>query len=268
MGIVAAVLLASTCAHGQIEVKVFGEQADGGIVIYANSQALCPVSAKLEFDLTNMETVEPLADFYVIPAGAEKFKIVQLRPKDIKKAVGYRSRIEEVLGDVGIKSEDKTYVYDLPFEKNARYGVFQGYNGMASHQNQFALDFAMPEGTSVLAAREGTVVRVEKSNTKSCPKPECGQFNNYVLVYHADGSFAEYTHLQKDGARVKKGDKVKKGTLVGISGNTGWTSGPHLHFVCFLQRMGWRETFPTKFRTGDGSTVEQLEEKATYDRKY
>lgn len=255
-------------ALAQGEIKIFGEQANQSIFLFANNIAPCPVSVKLELELTNLKAVVALPEFYVIPAATERFPLVELKVIDVKQRLAYRNRFEYVLGDVGIQSPDNTYVYDLPFEKKKRFMIFQGYNGTASHQNQSALDFAMPEGTPVLASREGIVVKVEESNTKSCPERECGQFNNFVLVYHEDGSFAEYTHLRKDGAKVSLGDRLKKGDVVGYSGSTGWTSGPHLHFVCFLSRIGSRASFPTKFRTGDGSHVETLEEKVTYSREY
>lgn len=255
-------------AQGQEEFKLFGEQVNRSIFLYANSAALCPVSVKLELELTNMETAEKLPEFYVIPADTERFLLVELRVIDPKARFSYRNRYQYVLGDAGLKDYDQAYIYDLPFERNGRYMVFQGYNGAASHQNQYALDFSMSEGTPVLAAREGIVVNVQQSNSISCPQPECAKYNNFVLVYHPDGTFAEYTHLQKDGVRVKRGDKVEKGRLIGLSGNTGWTSGPHLHFVCFLSRLGSRSTFPTKFRTGDGSNPETLQEKSWYTRHY
>lgn len=255
-------------AFAQGEIKIFGEQSDQGIFLYANNIAPCPVSVKLELELNNMKAVVALPEFYVIPASTERFPLVELKVIDVKQRLGYKSRFEYVLGDVGLQSPDNSYVYDLPFEKKNRFMIFQGYNGIFSHQNQSALDFVMPEGTTVLASREGIVVKVEESNSKSCPEKECGQFNNLVLVYHSDGSFAEYTHLRKDGAKVSLGDRLKKGDVVGYSGSTGWTSGPHLHFVCFLSRLGSRASFPTKFRTGDGSITETLEEKATYSREY
>lgn len=266
LGMILSFAWYGTCAQG--EIKVFGEQVDHSIYVYANNVAPCPVSVKLELELTNLKTSEHLQDFYVIPPNSERTRLVELQVVDPKQRMGYKSRFEYVLGDAGIKEPDKDYTYDLPFEKNRSFMVFQGYNGTASHQGQSALDFSMPEGTTVLAAREGIVVKVEESNTESCPRPECGRFNNFVLVYHSDGSFAEYTHLKKDGAKVSLGDKVKKGAILGYSGSTGWTSGPHLHFVCFLSRIGSRTTFPTKFKTGDGKTVELLEEKVTYGREY
>lgn len=258
----------SLAVQAQGELKIFGEPAGSRITLFASNAAPCPSSVKVELELTNMELVEPMPEFFVVPPDTARFRLTELRVMNPTQRFSYRSRFLHVLGDAGKIASDETVVYDLPFASGGRYMVFQGYNGAASHQNQFALDFAMPEGTLVLAAREGVVVRVQDANDQSCPQAECAKFNNFVLVYHSDGSFAEYTHLKKDGASVAVGDKIRRGDPVGLSGNTGWTTGPHLHFVCFLSRLGSRSSFATRFRTGDGSTVEQLSEKSWYSRKY
>lgn len=252
----------------QNEIKVFGEQSGNAIIIFASNSAPCPTSVKVELELTNLEPTAPLPDYVVVPGDSQRFQVTQLRVLDPRSRFSYKSRFTYVLGDVGLERYEDGHVYDLPFAKGGRFQVFQGYNGNSSHQNQFALDFAMPEGTPVLAAREGVVVRIQEANDQSCPQAECARFNNYVMVYHRDGTFAEYTHLRKDGATVNVGDRIKAGDTIGYSGSTGWATGPHLHFVCFLARMGTRTTFPTRFRTGDGSETEQIEEKKWYARKY
>jgi murein DD-endopeptidase MepM/ murein hydrolase activator NlpD len=146
--------------------------------------------------------------------------------------------------------------------------VFQGYNGSFSHQNEKALDFTMPEGTEVVAAREGVVIKVLQDNTESCPREECKKFNNYVSVYHSDGTFGIYNHIKYMGSLVKVGDTVKKGDHIALSGNTGFTSGPHLHFVCYIPGVPMPTTVATFFRTDNGSKKELLVEKKTYLKNY
>lgn len=53
---------------------------------------------------------------------------------------------------------------------------------------------------------------------------------NFVCVQHSDGTYARYFHLSRNGVRVKKGDRVAAGDILGLSGNTGFSSAPHLHF--------------------------------------
>ena len=126
----------------------------------------------------------------------------------------------------------------------------------------------MPIGTPITAVRDGIVIRLVENNTQNCPREECGKFNNYLIIYHSDGTFAEYTHLKKNGVLVNAGDKVKQGQVIASSGNTGYSSGPHLHLMVFLDKTKKRETLPTKFKIGDGNTSIFLKEKETYTREY
>jgi murein DD-endopeptidase MepM/ murein hydrolase activator NlpD len=127
----------------------------------------------------------------------------------------------------------------------------------------------MDEGTEVLAARDGVVVKVFQSNTESCLKEECKKFNNFILIYHSDGTIANYSHLLQNGSKVSAGDIVKKGDVIGLSGNTGFSSGPHLHFSCSLLLGVERiQTVRTKFRIGDGRKSEYLQEKRRYMKGY
>lgn len=166
---------------------------------------------------------------------------------------------------------DRNYAYDLPYKKGKFFKVIQGYDGNFTHYNTNAIDFEMPEGTEVLAARDGIVVQVIQNNNKGCPSEKCAQYGNYISILHSDKTRAEYWHIKHKGSVVQVGNKVKKGDLIGYSGNTGWSYGSHLHFVCYSPSyMGMKkeETVKTLFKTGDGNRIEYLYEGTNYFRKY
>jgi hypothetical protein len=82
------------------------------------------------------------------------------------------------------------------------------------------------------------------------------RYNNYVLIQHEDGTVAHYCHLQKGGCLVKPGQKVATGDAIAHSGNTGFSTGPHLHFCVFKTRDGrQRVSVPVKFRTATDQAV-------------
>ncbi|MCW4469229.1 M23 family metallopeptidase [Flavobacterium sp. MFBS3-15] len=259
------IFILSGIANAQ-DFKTYSESTENGFIVYADNAELCPVSVKFEWGLVNMKPATAQTVF-VVPAKATKFKVTECTRTDPKKQSkgGYKTKYN--FGDITIQKADD-YIYDLPFAKGAEYQVWQGYNGTFSHQNENMLDFSMPEGTAVHAAREGIVVKVVESNSKNCPFKDCAQYNNYIVVLHADGSYAEYLHIKKDGAVAEPGDAIEKGQLIAYSGNVGWSDGPHLHLTVYLAGIDKKRSLKTKFRTGDGKTTEYLKEKSTYKKSY
>ena len=116
------------------------------------------------------------------------------------------------------------HLYRLPFDGN-HVRVSQGFGGHYSHadaQNRHAVDFPLAEGTPILAARAGTVMQAVDD------APDDGSL---LRVLHADGGMALYAHLRTGSLRVRPGQRVEAGQVLAASGNTGRSSGPHLHFA-------------------------------------
>lgn len=150
-----------------------------------------------------------------------------------------------------------THVYSLPFAKGASFRVVQGYGGRFSHTHKAALDFGMPEGTPVLAARGGTVYAWKDDSDEGGPFARYQYKANYLIIRHSDGSFGCYWHLRKNGVVVKKG-WVDEGALIGYSGATGFVLQPHLHFAVKKQLRYDRDAFVrTRFHTSDGDALLQ-----------
>lgn len=150
---------------------------------------------------------------------------------------------------------DDDFLYRLPFSLSKSYPVVQGFNGGYSHQglSRFAVDFAMPVGTEVHAARGGVVVDIESRHNKGGASRRYGRYANFIVIEHNDGTTGEYYHLKQHGVSVSLGDKVKQGQLIGYSGNTGFTSLPHLHFAVYKALPnGDTQSLPFKFETIDG----------------
>jgi murein DD-endopeptidase MepM/ murein hydrolase activator NlpD len=156
---------------------------------------------------------------------------------------------------------DDSYLYELPYGPGAKFKVTQGYNGKFSHtgSNQYAIDWQMPEGTLVRAARGGVVVRAKDDSNKGGASMDYDRFNNYVLIRHSDGTLGHYCHLQKGGCLVKVGQTVAAGDFIAHSGSTGFSSGPHLHFCVFKTKDGHnRVSLPVKFKTSEENGVTLL----------
>jgi len=109
---------------------------------------------------------------------------------------------------------------------------------------KYAIDFLMDEGTPILAAREGTIVYLKDDSNEggSDPKYDDLKYLNYMTLKHDNEEYSQYCHLKYKGVLVKVGDKVEEGQQIAISGNTGFTSAPHLHFMVFRlneTEVGW-----------------------------
>ncbi len=254
--------------YSQDNFELYYEETDNGFRVLADNNEFTPVSARINLRLENLNSSDGNNKIHVVPAKTEKYIITELSVIDRRKRVKFGFESSYNYGDHTLKKHDADYKYYLPFEKGATFWLSQGYNGTVSHENENALDFKMPVGTKIYAARDGIVIDIEESFSKSCTDPGCAKHNNFIVIYHSDGTFAEYTHIKKNGAIVNVGDRVKTGQFIGYSGDVGWATGPHLHFIVFFQRIKERVTLKTKFLTDDGKKAISLIEKEQYTRNY
>jgi murein DD-endopeptidase MepM/ murein hydrolase activator NlpD len=164
------------------------------------------------------------------------------------------SRADVALGRIDADHDD-AYLYRLPYGDDVSFPIIQGYGAKLSHRGaeRYTLDFGMPVGTPVHAARDGTVVLVEDSHDVGCPREECGRFANFVVVLHSDGTTGEYFHLERGSVQVRVGEHVARGQRLARSGSTGFSTAPHLHFGVY--RTGHdrtTESLAVHFRTRTG----------------
>jgi murein DD-endopeptidase MepM/ murein hydrolase activator NlpD len=156
------------------------------------------------------------------------------------------------------------YEYQLPFAKGDRHRVVQGYGGLFSHSHIAALDFEMPIGTPIYAAREGIIFSYKDDSDEGGPFSEYKSKANYIIIKHDDGSFGCYWHLKKKGVLIKSG-RVTVGQQIGFSGATGLVLRPHLHFSLKRKLNYEMNSFvKAKFKTSVGITL--LENGESYER--
>lgn len=247
--------------------KIYYEKAEHGYNIFVDNSEYCPISIEVNFTVQNLEIENGNNKTYIIKPSTTKELITKLTIINKTGAYGFSYSYSENVGDVLQDIYDKEFKYYLPFKKSTSYTIYQGYNGTFSHQNENSLDFTMPVGTPITAIRKGVVTKVIEKNNKNCGQEKCMKYNNYICIYHKDGTFVEYAHIKQNGSIVNVGDKVEQGQLIGYSGNVGYSTGPHLHLVVFFQKMKSRTTLKTKFLVSDNALI-YLKEKETYSRDY
>ena len=198
--------------------------------------------------VTKNKLLTSIQVYFYLRKDSSELKSFLLPPKDSVYLVKYTGKIPDsifktqfndsikinyFLGHKSVINPDLNYLYRLPFKKEKKYRVSQTFNGEATHQSErskYAIDFQLSVGEPVYSAREGIVIKVVDWFTKQGGK-ELIHRANRIVILHPDGTLGYYVHLDYKGSFVKEGEKIKKGQKIGISGITGYTSGPHLHFV-------------------------------------
>ncbi|HTQ30749.1 MAG TPA: M23 family metallopeptidase [Opitutaceae bacterium] len=235
-------------------VRIVEEKQGGVIHFYAESDNLLDFTITLDLQLENLQA-SPALPVTVDVKGGNRAELASIRVVDPQKPTHYTRDYSWRYGARG--GVPARVAYLLPYAAGEQHELKQGYLGDFSHnpgsQNEYAYDFAMPVGTVVCAARDGVVVGVRQGSDVGGPTPAFRNCGNYVIIRHRDGTYAEYVHLKKNGALVALGSDVRAGQPIAISGATGFTSGPHLHFAVFRVLDGYkRETLPVFMKTRDG----------------
>lgn len=204
--------------------------------------------------MENMEARPSLPVRMVAPARTET-PVVTLRPTGPRWRYGYQARA--VLGDPAA-AHQPDQPYAPPFAPGQQFLIGQAFDGAFSHQHpqsRHAVDIGLPLGTPVRAAREGIVMEFAADFLDGGLDPKYQERANAVRILHADGTMAVYAHLQADSVRVRPGQRVERGAWLANSGNTGFSTGPHLHFV--IQRNSGMElvSVPFEFAGPDGRGV-------------
>jgi len=206
------------------------EQDQDSLKVFMKNSFLCPM-------------------FFIYRKKEEKNQIVALQGKERRRILSFYTQEMDSLsvfdhyqflgmgyGIPTLKSYDSLYNYGLPFLKNKRYRVMQGQDTDFTHKGSFskyAIDFDMKIGETVCAIREGVVVKVKDQFKKNGASKKYFPYANLIIIYHEDGTFAQYVHLRYKGSLVQVGDTIKKGQAIGYSGNTGQSTAPHLHFAVY-----------------------------------
>jgi murein DD-endopeptidase MepM/ murein hydrolase activator NlpD len=213
--------------------------ADGRVIQTAQNDYVVPVTiAWTVTDLDNLTAeTETSGDTVLTPA----IEVGATGPTEVLSTFTIEDTSREFYRYLGFKAQfgdpaavPSTYAYAIPFHAGEEHRLIQGFGGTFSHtgSNQYAIDFECPEGTPVVAARDGTVVAVNDAATDHGTTAEFTDYDhtNFVLIAHDDGTLGQYMHLEPSGVDVQPGDKVRRGQYIARSGNTGYSTTPHLHF--------------------------------------
>ena len=213
--------------HLERQVYLDIKKHKGTDAVFVRNDLYAPVEIELSFaGLSNVKGAPGKPIRRVLPARSNS-RLALLTAISRGKPLVYTPSFQYSMGDPSGAAQG--YRYPFPW-RGGPFRLSQGANGQYSHfgaKNRYAMDIAMPEGTPIIAARAGMVVKTENRQTGRGNDPS----GNFVRVLHDDGTMGVYLHLQKGSVSVREGQRVMVGSALALSGNTGNSSGPHLHFV-------------------------------------
>ncbi|WP_100657902.1 M23 family metallopeptidase [Alteromonas flava] len=236
--------LAADCFDGWFCVD--RESRSGRLQLYNQTQYPVVVTINASWRTSNgVQELEKTVNLL----STKPVTIVQFESGDAKSLARLRYSVQWAGGRLNAKHDPNT-VYYYPFAAKQAFTKVQGFGGAFSHTgaSRYAVDFAVPVGTPIHAARDGIVIDTEASHTRGGSSRRYARYANYIVILHNDGTTGEYHHLQHRGVEVNRGDRVSAGQLIGYSGNTGFSSLPHLHFAVYRPLShGNYESLPFRF---------------------
>lgn len=241
-----------TFAASTDDVRLRLESADGGWLAWADNRLAGPVEVRLASDNRSVIGEPALPARATVPAGGSAL-VARLRLVETARFKPLALRLDTVPGSVNARPRDYEYAFPL---QSRDLRVEQGWGGRYSHadpENHYAVDFAAQPGTPVLAARDGVVMQVElEGNEAGRARNARDNDGNLIRILHGDGSMAVYAHLQAVRAGVRPGAPVNRGQRIGRSGNSGFSTGPHLHFAVQVNRGMRLESIPFRMFSDAG----------------
>lgn len=226
---------------------------EGAVSYWVGNRKPYPITITLMVNATNYQNLDGKArqrwEVTTVLQGNEKKSVLDLVKIMPKSPAMQTYDFDWIPGDMDAIHNNRVR-YRLPFAEGSDYRVVQGYNGGYSHHgaSKYALDFSMPIGTPVHAARGGVVIDLKKHHARGGASRDLAKYANFVVILHEDGTTGEYYHLRQNGVVVSIGDRIKVGQHIGYSGNTGFSSLPHLHFAVYKARShGKFQSIPILF---------------------
>ncbi len=241
-------------------VSVNTRLVDRELQFVARNDYHAPVEVVLALDeLTNLQKPASGQVMRWIVDPRSEFKLLALPVLADEQEPAAEFRFIALLGDPRSRHIPQR-PYRAPFAVASDYPITQAFPLSATHNtadSRYAVDIAMPIGTDIHAARGGIVIEVASTNFRGgVDRERDATTANIVRILHDDGTHAVYAHLNLNSIRVQAGDEVERGQYIADSGNTGFSSGPHLHFAV-LRNVGLRiESVPIKFEGPNSAEIQ------------
>ena len=239
-----------------LRVAVERSEVGAATRLTAVNECLCVVTVHVKITQSDMADVPPGASYPATLEPGARRVIVEARHS------GSARPELEYIWKAALGSPDAAHKpprpYRAPFAVGTTFRVSQAYPEHVTHvtpDSMYAVDISMPDGTAVYAAREGIVINVRHDSFRGGTDGAMADQANLIEILHDDGTIAVYGHLHWDAIRVHIGQHVALGEYIADSGNTGFSSGPHLHFAVWRNAGAEDVSVPIQFAGPGGTTA-------------
>jgi hypothetical protein len=241
---------------GTLRVAVERSEVGAATRLTAVNECLCVVTVRVAITQSDMTDVPPGASYPATLEPGARRVIIEAHHRD-----GARPELQFVW-KAALGSPEAAHhpprPYRAPFAVGTTFRVSQAYPQRVTHltpDSVYAVDVSMPDGTAVYAAREGVVINVRHDSFRGGTDAAMADQANLIEILHDDGTIAVYGHLHWDAIRVHIGQHVALGEYIADSGNTGFSSGPHLHFAVWRNAGTEDVSVPIQFAGPGGTAV-------------
>jgi murein DD-endopeptidase MepM/ murein hydrolase activator NlpD len=247
--------------RGALHISVDRIDAGGWTQLIAVNDCLCVATYHVSVVQSDFPAILPGADFKATLEPRTRIVLVRASSNGSAGDKGLRYNVGIGLGSPQA-THDPQRPYRVPFGVGSTFLVSQAYPSSVTHttlESQYAVDIALPDETPVYAAREGVVINARHDSFRGSIAPVMMDQANVVEILHSDGTIAIYAHLHWDSVQVHVGQNVQRGQYIAASGNTGFSSGPHLHFAV-LRNTGYQDvSIPVQFAGLAGVAVTAMD---------
>ena len=241
---------------GTLHLDVERSEAGAATRLTAVNECLCVVTVRVTITESDLAAIPRGARYLATLEPGSRQQIVEAQHDE-----GARPQLQ-FTWSAALGSPQATHnplrPYRAPFAVGTSYRVSQAYPDRITHQtpdSAYAVDVALPEGTAIYAARAGTVINVRHDSFRGGTLSAMADQANLIEILHDDGTIAVYGHLHWDSIRVRIGQHVALGEYIADSGNTGFSSGPHLHFAVWRNAGEADISVPFEFAGPAGTAV-------------
>lgn len=248
--IASALLAHAATANNANPVRLELKQQPGqDYLLLAHNGSVAPIALDIQLQLSGGASSDrgQLIKSVAPPGSTTTLARIKLANRPGNQGIGWRAR--QSVGDPRAVHDPEAR-YRLPFPTGQTHPVGQAPGGkLTTHdspQARDAVDITLPRGTPVLAARAGWVIDNVRYYGEGAPSQDQLMRANYVRILHDDGTWAVYAHLDSFSNSLAPGKRVEAGDEIGRSGNSGYSSGPHLHFV--VQKNGGAQPVSLPFQ--------------------